>query len=746
MVFVLALLPLYVGHARSVIVPFSGNVPNNVEYGLNTTILVDAGSIMSFSSSGQWFVCSEIVTCASGPAGIPGTGIYPNTTIPFVPLGTLIGNVSGCLFVIGNTSSVVSPCTGTLFLLMNDFDYHDNVPMNLTVNFSVVGFLTIASTTATTTSPTTIFTDTSTAVLTGTTALSGTTSTGVVTSTTATTTADTTTSVATETTAEETTTTETTSESLTTTTETTTETVTSTEVPTTTTETVTSTEVPTTTTETVTSTEVPTTTTETTTETTTSTAVPTTTTETSTTTTGPITTTVISPTIPPVVNVQTTYSSLDTKDGNKYASGYHGTGALAVKFDSNDSIVWYSTTNSGTAFSVFNSMRVAQDDNLYAAGFVTQGLHDFGNGVVVNGTTPNNQVLVKYSTFGIAQWAVTTNSSTNAQFYATAVNGVNEIYCVGYYPGAPSSIDYGNGVVLSGTGYVNSATTGVLVKYNSTGHAQWARSEISTGNGYSVWQGVAVNTSDGSVYVCGYIWTPEPAIPHDFGNGVILITDVGARQVQVLIKYDASGNALWVRSPTFTQQTFAFWHAFSSIAIASDGHLYAAGSLGGAPLGRMYFGSITSESCTQTQVLVVKYTSSGTALWVKTNDCPDPPQWSQFFGVSVGPTGNVYGVGHSYNNVYRDWGFGNGVTIHPNVRLEYSAIIVGYSSNGTTLWAKTPLAGVSYSVAAGVVAVNSRVYYAGGMSSTNVIFDANTTDRGTFVGGGNRFLVNNNET
>ncbi|MBX9635994.1 MAG: hypothetical protein K2Q45_00395 [Nitrosomonas sp.] len=118
---------------------FVGNVPN-LQNGLNTSVQVVAGDVLSFFTYGTWFICNNVTSpqCISNASGVPGTDTFGNAIIPFVPLGTLIGNVSNCLFVIAyNTTVTAPPCNGTLILLMNDNDYSDNFPRNLTVNFNV---------------------------------------------------------------------------------------------------------------------------------------------------------------------------------------------------------------------------------------------------------------------------------------------------------------------------------------------------------------------------------------------------------------------------------------------------------------------------------------------------------------------------------------------------------------------------------------------------------------------------------
>jgi hypothetical protein len=88
--------------------------------------------------------------------------------------------------------------------------------------------------------------------------------------------------------------------------------------------------------------------------------------------------------------------------------------------------------------------------------------------------------------------------------------------------------DFGNSVTAAGT---YSGSNIVLVKYNSSGTAQWAQT-VTVGSSNSEFLGVSVG-SDGSVCAAGSIWGTST---YDFGNGVTAAGTYSGSNI-VLVKY-----------------------------------------------------------------------------------------------------------------------------------------------------------------------------------------------------------------
>jgi outer membrane protein assembly factor BamB len=221
-------------------------------------------------------------------------------------------------------------------------------------------------------------------------------------------------------------------------------------------------------------------------------------------------------------------------DGSVYAAGYiFGTGAynfgngvtaagtnsggintVLVKYNSSGTAQWAQTATAGNSNSIFFSVSVASDGSVYAVGYIDgTGAYTFGNGVTATGTySGGNMVLVKYNSSGVALWAQTMIAgSGSSDFNGVSVASDGSVYAAGYIEGT-GAYNLGNGVTATGT-YIGGNM--VLVKYNSSGVAQWAKTMIA-GSSSSGFNGVSV-ALDGSVYAAGQIYGTGA---YNLGNGV----------------------------------------------------------------------------------------------------------------------------------------------------------------------------------------------------------------------------------
>ena len=231
------------------------------------------------------------------------------------------------------------------------------------------------------------------------------------------------------------------------------------------------------------------------------------------------------------------------------------------------------------------------------------------------------------------------------------------------------------------------------------------------GSSYDYSYSVAV-APDGSVYVCGDTQSVGD------GNNVCL-----------LAKYSSSGTVQWQKTLGGSNGDYGR----RSVAVASDGSVYVSGSTRSAGAGSF-------------DLLLAKYSSSGTVQWQKTlggsRDDYGP-------SVAVAPDGSVYVCGHTYSASVGECDFllvkfsssgtvqwqkilgggkgdyGESVAVAPDGSVyicgftysagagEYDFFLAKYSSSGTVQWYKT-LGGSSddegYSVA---VAPDGSVYVCG---------------------------------
>jgi len=434
-------------------------------------------------------------------------------------------------------------------------------------------------------------------------------------------------------------------------------------------------------------------------------------------------------------------------DGSVYAAGYiFGTGSYnfgpavmsqgtctssnvaLVKYNSSGAAQWARTVTAGSDQSSFNSVSVASDGSVYAAGYIYgTGTYNFGNSVTATGTyAGSNVVLVKFSSTGAAQWARTLTAGSNvSSFSSVSVAPDGSVYAAGYIYGT-GTYDFGNSVTA--TGPSNSSNL-VLVKYDSSGLAQWARTVTATSlTGIideSSFSGVSV-ASDGSVYAAGYIAGNSTSTTFTFGTGVTATGTYSNGNI-VLVKYDSTGAAQWAQTVTAgTADTF-----FTSVSFAAlDGSVYAAGYIQGN--GTYNFSPSVSATGVTTDginIVLVKYNSSGVAQWAQTVAAGSNS--SILFGVSAASDGSVYGAGYIAGTGTFD--FGNGMTATGT--SDSNIVLVKYDSSGVASWAQTVSAGPSNSTFTGVFASGGYAYAAGDIEGTGTYnFGSGATATGTYTG------------
>jgi hypothetical protein len=255
-------------------------------------------------------------------------------------------------------------------------------------------------------------------------------------------------------------------------------------------------------------------------------------------------------------------------------------------------------------------------------------------------------------------------------------------------------VSFGNGVTITEP---NTFSNAVLVKYDPSGVAQWARA--ASGPDSACFNSLAID-STGNLYAAGDL---GEAGNYDFGNGIVAAStafvdgggEAGFASNAVVVKYSPTGVAQWAQavgggaSPS----------SFGGVAIDAAGDVYAAGDIAGAQT--FDFGNGVMATSTYipgdvvgsegSQGVLVKYSASGAAQWAQTSTSGA----FEFFGLAVDAAGNAVVAGSLAGPQTFD--FGNGVTatgsLAPGaftglVGPQYP-LLVKYDSGGTAIWART---------------------------------------------------------
>jgi len=180
------------------------------------------------------------------------------------------------------------------------------------------------------------------------------------------------------------------------------------------------------------------------------------------------------------------------------------------------------------------------------------------------------------------------------------------------------------------TGRSNSDYT--TIKYDFDGVQQWVRSYNGTGNGSDAPADLVVDTA-GNIYVTGQS------------------AGAGTNVDYATIKYDASGNAQWVRrydGPTTV--VASDYDRAVALAVDVNGNVFVTGN-------------------SSDDFATVKYDAAGTEIWVRRYNGPAAgADWAT--AIAVDASGNSYVTGSSY---------GNSTT-------QYDFATLSYDPSGTVRW------------------------------------------------------------
>lgn len=297
----------------------------------------------------------------------------------------------------------------------------------------------------------------------------------------------------------------------------------------------------------------------------------------------------------------------------------------------------------------------------------------------------------------------TNGSWGNSEFRATAVDSSGNVYAAGYQ-NSNSQIQYESTSVGNATG-TGSGKSAVLVKYDSLGAVKWART-VTTGSADSQFIALAIDSS-GNVYAAG---TQGGTTTYTYGSGVTVAAANAGTLNSVIVKYDGSGNALWARANTVSPGSSIYY----GVAVDSSGNAYAVGYQTGT--GTYTYGTGVTGTGTfagGSNVTIVKYDTSGTAIWGRTLTAGTGQ--AEYNAVTVDSSGNIYAAGLQAGN--GTYSYAAGVNATGTYAGGKNIALVKYNSGGTALWARTVTAATNESVFYGVAADNSGNVYASGYQS-----------------------------
>jgi sugar lactone lactonase YvrE len=412
--------------------------------------------------------------------------------------------------------------------------------------------------------------------------------------------------------------------------------------------------------------------------------------------------------------------------------------AFVVKYNSSGTAQW-ATRIDGTGTDAGYGIATDSNGNVYVTGYyLTSSVTIFNAGGSTFGTLANSGsfagFIVKYNSAGIAQWATRIDGTGDDVGFGIATDATGNVYVTGRYTGTVTVFNAG------GTSFGTLANSGsfaaFVVKYNTSGTAQWA-TRID-GTGADVGHGIATD-ADGNVYVTGY-YTGTVTIFNAGGTSFGTLANSGGNAAFV-VKYNTTGSAQWATRIDGTGNDQGW-----GIATDATGNVYVTGYYAGTVTifnaGGTSFGTLANSG--SFAAYVVKYNTSGTAQWATRIDGTSSNSGQ---GIATDATGNVYVTGYYQGTVtiFNAGGTSFGTLANSGSN---AAFVVKYNTSGAAQWA-TRIDGTSDDVGFGIATdSNGNVYVTGRYTGAAIVRNPDGSTFGTLTSDGSReaFIVKINDT
>jgi len=275
-----------------------------------------------------------------------------------------------------------------------------------------------------------------------------------------------------------------------------------------------------------------------------------------------------------------------------------------VKYNSVGNLIW-AKSSSPFGSLAYTNIGIAADTfgNVFITGIFRSHTITFDSITLTNANI-GGIFLVKYDSAGNVLWAKTQDAG-DARATAVSTDDNGNSYVTGSF--SSSSVTFGTQTINSYQGY-----PGIfLVKYDPMGNAIWAKG--ACGDNQDQASGVATDKF-GNVYVHGFMLGP---VIH-FGTDSLINTY--NNRIIILIKYDTAGNFIWVKSSDGYSSPVSY-----GVATDRQGNIFITGYYSFTAL---TFGPDTLDfdnvfnpycGCSYPNVYIVKYDSSGSLIWTKSN-------------------------------------------------------------------------------------------------------------------------------
>ena len=311
-------------------------------------------------------------------------------------------------------------------------------------------------------------------------------------------------------------------------------------------------------------------------------------------------------------------------------------------------------------------------------------------------------------------WARSNTGGADTRCSSVTSDNSGNIYATGRY--GSDSVSFGT-YSFSNNGFDDI----FVVKYDVLGNVIWARTAGSTSWDHA---NSIITDDSGNVYVTG-----------DFQSTITFGNDTLSGAI-FIVKYDSSGNIIWVHSAGSGLDSGA------SLKKDNLGNIYLAGELASASA---TFGSFTIINSSiiggGADAFIVKYTPTGNVLWAQAfgggNSCV-----ANVTSVTTDNSGNIGVCGCFVGSSIT---IGSFTLYNVNPTFGYNDFFIAkFDSGGNAIWAKSA-GGTDFDYAASITSDPSGSFHITGMFiSPSVIFENDTlhlSDTQSWITYGDTYVV-----
>ncbi len=311
---------------------------------------------------------------------------------------------------------------------------------------------------------------------------------------------------------------------------------------------------------------------------------------------------------------------------------------FVIKFDTSGNVVWVKTAG-GAKDEYGTSLTTDMQGNIYWGGRFTDNVINF-EAVSLSNAGEWDLFLVKLDVAGNVIWAKREGGILGESPTSLSVDSQGNLLVAGRFGDSHSFFNTAP-TTFGNTTFTNEGTDLFIAKYDSSGNFLWARAAGGQTNDYS-----SQVTTDAlnNVILTGLFLSKSLK----FSNTSDSLINVGIFQM-FLIKYSPSGDIVWMRSADFDSGSYAAGYA---VYTDSANDVYITGSFADTCI----FSGIPLISNGYNDLFVVKYSSTGTALWARHIGSTD---YDDGRGIAVNNANQLYLVGHFSSTVDFDFGVGS---------------------------------------------------------------------------------------